>query len=288
MAGTGSNRNGDHGNGDRGRSATMRAPVFAVVGMITAVVLSACGGATATLPASTGASLAPSLVAGASPSLEPFPSEPIPGDTTAPTVDPGVPTVPPTAAPAPSPTPNTNPRIATWDVPKYEDCTGSTAGSVTVSWEIRRATGVTISIDGPGIYMAYDGTSKTVTVPFGCDMTKLKHTYTLTTTGGTGPAAQITKTITARPAEVLSFSFSQPDCGPGDTFIGIEMSYEIRAATGAKLERDGDLYTTYVVKATNDIVQYDCSKASQTWKLTTTGGYGPEDSATVVVAQVVH
>ena len=172
--------------------------------------------------------------------------------------------------------------------PEVEDCTGTTAGSVTVSLGVGRATGVSISIDGPGIYESYDKLSDTVTVPFGCDMTKPQaHLHAdddrRRRAGGAGheddhgPAAG-----------VLSFAFTQPDCGPGDTFIGIEMSFEIRAATGAKLERDGYPYTTYVVKGTNDIVQYDCSKASQTWKLTTTGGYGPKDTATVVVSQVVH
>jgi hypothetical protein len=67
-------------------------------------------------------------------------------------------------------------------------------------------------------------------------------------------------------------------CGPGDNFVGIAMSYEIRAATGAELRRDGQLYSTYGVKATDDIVMYDCSKPTQVWSLTTTGGY--DDPAT--------
>jgi hypothetical protein len=63
--------------------------------------------------------------------------------------------------------------------------------------------------------------------------------------------------------------------------LGLALSYEIVAATGAELKRDGAIYSTYGGKTGDDIVQYDCTKASQTFRLTTTGGYG--DAATMKV-----
>jgi hypothetical protein len=273
-----------------GPSTLLLAGIFAVIGVLIALLLAFTGvfnGGTASATASPGASgaptLAPSLVAGASPSAAPsIDVLPTAAPSDAPTSGPVSPTAAP-ATPKPSPTPNTNPRIVSWEVPKYEDCTGSTAGSIDVSWEVRRATGVTVSIDGPGIYNSYGPSSDPISIPFGCDYNVLKHTYTLTTTGGTGPAASITRTVTARPPSIVSFSMGLPDCGPGDTFVGISMSFEIRAATGAELRRDGALYSTYSTKATDDIILFDCSKNFQEFTLKTTGGYGQEASKKVTV-----
>jgi hypothetical protein len=256
-------------------------------------VVGACGGAasaTSSLSPSAGASAAASLDAVASASSVPAASEPavsgpVPAATTAPS---GAPTAAPTAMAVPTATPNVNPRIVTWDAPKYEDCTGTTAGSITVSWEIRRATGVTISIDGPGIYDEYDSLEDTITLPYGCGPAVLQHTYTLVTVGGVGPAATLTRTVRTRAPEILAFTMGTPECGAGDTSIGIAMSFEIRAATGAALSRDGAPYSTYNTKATDDIIQYDCTKALQTFELTTTGGYGAADSESIVVVQVPH
>lgn len=195
------------------------------------------------------------------------------------------PTAAPTAAPRPTPTPNTDPVIVTWEVPKQEDCTASTGGMIHVSWVVKRASGVSISIDGPGIYDSYAGLTGEADLPFGCDASNLDHTYTLTTIGGTGPADTSTKTVRTRAPSVVSFTMGEPDCGPGETFVGIGMSFEVRAATGAELRRDGALYSTYSTKATDDIVQYDCSKDSQVWMLTTTGGYGDPASDSVTVSR---
>lgn len=106
------------------------------------------------------------------------------------------PTPKPTPRPTPSPTPNTRPAIASYQVPSTADCGGYTdVVQIQITWIVKRATGVTISIDGPGIYDSYSGTSGLAMLPFACGAGNTKHTYTLRTTGGTGPAAKLTKTV---------------------------------------------------------------------------------------------
>ena len=209
------------------------------------------------------------------PSIVPATLEP----TLAPTAPP---TAPPTAAPTAAPTPNTNPQIVTWDVPTLEDCTNSTKGMIHVKWSVKNATGVTISIDGPGIYDSY-GKSGEIDLPYGCDHVVLKHTYTLRTTGGTGPAAVSTKTVKTRAPSIVSFTVDAPDCSGGDPSVGVSMGYEIRAATGVTLYRDGVEYTSYNVKKSGDIILYDCSKTYQTFRIVTYGGFGKEASKTITV-----
>jgi hypothetical protein len=273
----------------RGREPFLLGTIGAVIGIILAVVIfggfgdTGQAGASASPTALPGQSVAPSATLVAIASVVPSAEITAPPVTVPPVTAPPVTAPPPTAKP--TPTPNTNPRIVSFEVPKFEDCTNSTAGTVTLKWSVRNASGVTISIDGPGIYMSYPGLNREEQLPFGCSMAVLKHTYTITTVGGTGPAASITKTITARPASIVSFTVSKPDCSGGDPFVGINISFEIRAATGAELTRDGLLYSTYNTKATDDIVQYDCSQNDQEWILTTTGGYGPEASKSIKVSK---
>ena len=203
------------------------------------------------------------------------------GASEAPSTEPG-------GSPLPSSSAGIDPFIVSFTTPKQEDCTNETAGSVHVSWEILNATGVSIAIDGPGIYDEYDGVTGSIDVPYGCDTTVLKHTYTLKTIGGTGIWMRVTHTIRTRAPSIVAFSVDKPDCGGPDQFVGTSMRYEVRAATGAELRRDGAVYSTYAVKATDDIVLYDCTKASQTFKLTTTGGYGDAASKSVSVSPIVH
>jgi hypothetical protein len=59
-----------------------------------------------------------------------------------------------------------------------------------------RATGVTISIDGPGIYDRYNDTTGSALVPFACNGDS--HTYLLTTVGGVG--APDTAELVVRPS----------------------------------------------------------------------------------------
>jgi hypothetical protein len=66
---------------------------------------------------------------------------------------------------------------------------------VRLSWTIANATGVEISIDSPdGVYEAIAGSSGYADVPFSC--TEDHHVYYLATTGGSGPSAEVHKTVT--------------------------------------------------------------------------------------------
>jgi hypothetical protein len=273
-------------NAASGRGEPLLWVTGAVVGVLLAVGLlvftnfgsTGSAGASASASALPGQSVAPSLVAGAS-------ALPTDGASAAPPSDAPTeaPTPKPTKTPKPTPTPNTDPVIVVWETPKQEDCTGASAGSIHVRWQVRRADGVSVSIDGPGIYDSYAGLTGEIDLPYGCSNAVLEHTYTLRTVGGTGPADVLTRTVKTRAPSVVSFVMGEPDCGPGDLSVGISMSYEIRAATGAQLWYDDApfgtylLYGTYFTKATDDIVQYMCDDPQVRWRLTTTGGYG--DSA---------
>jgi hypothetical protein len=133
---------------------------------------------------------------------------------------------------------------------------------------------VTLAIDGPGIYDSYQGTSGAVDVPFACSHQQLTHTYTLTTTGGSGPAATVKRTVTAAKAQIKTFVLGQPDCQSG----AITFTYEVVAATGVELDynTNGAVYGTYAGKKSSIVIQFDCSKGQQTFVLKTTGGYGPQ------------
>src|SRR5829696_2515379 len=102
MAGTGSNGNSE--GGGNGPSTLMLAGIFAVIGVVLAVglafVAGGFGGTSAGATSSLPPSAVPSLVAVASPSLAPFPSLPVPGDSTVPTAGPVLPTPAPTIPPA--------------------------------------------------------------------------------------------------------------------------------------------------------------------------------------------
>ena len=125
----------------------------------------------------------------------------------APTASPVTPTIAPTApattapsAPAPTgggATPIPPPSIRSFQGPASVDCSDSGFnGFITLTWRVANAPGVTISIDGPGIYQQYDQARGEAVVPFGCGGEP--HTYLLTTIGGSGPAA--TRTLVIPPA----------------------------------------------------------------------------------------
>ncbi|MBM3659066.1 MAG: hypothetical protein FJW95_06125 [Actinobacteria bacterium] len=68
------------------------------------------------------------------------------------------------------------------------------SGQLTLTWSTQNATGVTISVDGPGIFGSY-GPSGQQQVPFaGCNSS---HTYTLTAKGAGNQ--QVQQTITVQP-----------------------------------------------------------------------------------------
>jgi hypothetical protein len=194
------------------------------------------------------------------------------------------PTPKPTPRPTPRPTSNTNPAFKALSIPKTEDCTGDSAGTIHISWTVANATGVTLAIDGPGLFDTYPGRSGAVDVPFACSHQEVSHTYAVTTTGGSGPAARITRTVTATKPQITTFRLGTPACQPGDPSVAIFFQYQVVAATGVELDRDGSTYGTYSGKtSTNGLsVVYDCTKDQQTFVLRTTGGYGPEATKTIV------
>ena len=276
----------------RGREPFLLGIIGAVLGIGLAVLVFGGGfGGAATAsgsPALPGASASPgpSLVAVASglatPGLTEAPATTVPA-TDAPT---SAPTTQPTKTPKPTPTPNTAPVIVSWDTPKYEDCTNDSAGSILVGWSVKRADGVTISIDGPGIFDSYDElVRESLILPYGCDHNVLKHTYTLTTVGGTGAAATITKTVRTRPPEILAFGLTPvTGCAGESGAATVRFSYSIRAATGVTLYADGAIYNPYTGKEEGPIpIAYPCSKEKIAFELETSGGYGPPDSKTIVM-----
>jgi hypothetical protein len=74
--------------------------------------------------------------------------------------------------------------------PSPYNCPGN--GQIQLSWSTQNTTGVTISIDGAGIYGNYGPTGNT-NVPFVCPATQ--HTYLLTATGSNGQKPQKTLVV---------------------------------------------------------------------------------------------
>lgn len=93
-------------------------------------------------------------------------------------------TVSATATPVPAPTGQT---ILTFVVPQTVKCDAAdqTTPSIHLSWTTAKATGVSISIDGPGKFADYPANGST-DLPFACSVSQ--HTYLLTTHGTGTPA----------------------------------------------------------------------------------------------------
>jgi len=91
-----------------------------------------------------------------------------------------------TAVPTPAPTGQT---ILTFVVPQTITCDAAhqTTPSVHLTWTTARATGVSISIDGPGKFADYPA-SGSADLPFACSVAQ--HTYLLTTQGTGTPATR--------------------------------------------------------------------------------------------------
>lgn len=96
-----------------------------------------------------------------------------------------------TATPAPAPTGQT---ILTFSVPQTFRCdaAGQANPYIHLTWTTARATGVSISIDGPGKFADYPANGW-ADVPFACSVAQ--HTYLLTTQGTGSPA---TRTVVVR------------------------------------------------------------------------------------------
>jgi hypothetical protein len=277
--------------GSPSREPWLLAVFGGLIGIALAVALVVFGGlggsGTASASSSPTALVSPSgsLTAEASPSTAPT-------DSLTPTLAP--PTAAPAAArtaappkaPTPTPTPNTRPAITTFSIPSVVDCT-VLAPTIHIAWTIRNATGVTLSIDGGGLYQSYAGTSGRDDVPFGCSKNVPAHTYTLRTTGGSGPAATITKSVKWGAMQIVSFTMSAtancPNFNKGTT-VGVNLNFEVKYATGAELKRDDILYSTYSTKVVHTTgITYDCTQHDQEFRLTTTGGYGTPATRTFLV-----
>lgn len=102
-------------------------------------------------------------------------------------------TVAPTARPTPTPAP-TGQTILSFNVPQTFKCDagGQANPYVHLSWTTVNATGVSISIDGPGKFADYPANGS-ADVPFACSVAQ--HTYLLTTQGTGSPA---TRTVVVR------------------------------------------------------------------------------------------
>lgn len=210
--------------------------------------------------------------------------------TIAPTETPGA-LATPTSTPSPTPTPTLPATPTPVPTPKPANIKSFSASETTVDcnvlpepfqvhleWSIARATGVTISIDGPGIYDSYPGATGSADVPFACG--DAKHTYTLTTTGGDGAAASQTITVKrAKPA------FDEADTYvPGITSTVLCLSpitrslhWHVLYASGVKIETGGVLLGTYNGAEGSTMVTFDCTASNtQTYKLTTIATYGPQ------------
>jgi hypothetical protein len=98
------------------------------------------------------------------------------------------------AAPTQRPAQPQGQTIVSFTVPATVRCMPGQTGMVHLAWSTANATGVTISIDGPGKYADY-AASGAADFPFGCSETQ--HTYQITTQGAGSPA---TKTVIVKRA----------------------------------------------------------------------------------------
>jgi hypothetical protein len=80
-------------------------------------------------------------------------------------------------------------------------CTPPNGGQITITWSTQNATGVNLSIDGPGVFASY-GPQGQQQVPFaGCSTA---HTYTLTAKGSNNQQVQQTITVQPQPTSTTS------------------------------------------------------------------------------------
>lgn len=200
-----------------------------------------------------------------------------PKPSRAPTAEPK-PTPAPTAAPTDPPAPA---RIVSFTAPAVVDCTLGAEPMVHVEWTVRRATGVTLSIDGGGIYREYTDLTASDDVPFDCG--EAKHDYRLATTGGTGEPAMATAAVGRAAPAIIDFR-TAGDVTVDGTTCSQQVEWEIRYATGAGVAIDGDPYNLYGGTSGSDTLQFECPDAETVqYRLTTTGGFG--DSATATIDQ---
>jgi hypothetical protein len=212
-----------------------------------------------------------------------------PTDTPAATPTPtSSPTATPTRTPTAPPTPRPA-RIRTFeaDVPEGGiDCNVSPEPtSIHLEWEIARATGVTLSIDGPGIFDSYDGPSGSADVPFACG--ERRHTYLLTTTGGDGAAvSQEIVVRRARPRVIEFFTGTLSLNSACNQTFQRNFFWKVDNAVGVTIWVDGQEYGSFTGREGSTSLPYDCANKQPpiTYRIETTGPYGPHDSLEIEVS----
>src|SRR5207247_6675413 len=109
-----------------------------------------------------------------------------------------------------------------------------------MEWSVVNATGVTLTIDGGGIFDSYDGATGSADVPFSCG--SAKHTYLLTTTGGGGtPAQQKIVVLRAKPVIDEFYGPLISGTGPCTAPYNVSLHYSVFHATGATIESNGQV-----------------------------------------------
>ena len=223
------------------------------------------------LPTIGPASLLPTAQA-TDPAMTTAPTTPEPGATVAP----ATPTATPTAPATPRP-----PRIRSFEYPRNLDCNVDPEPStVHLEWNIARGSGVTISIDGPGVYDSYDGRIGSADVPFSCS--EPRHTYLLTTVGGDGPADTQEVTIRRARPRVISFDLIE-DCEAPDERV---FEWEVDNAMSVEISIDNSMFGSYMMREGQAALPFDCSVASEiTYTLETIATYGPQATRELLLTQ---
>ena len=152
-----------------------------------------------------------------------------------------------------------------------------------LEWNVARATGVTISIDGPGVYESYDGQIGSADVPFACG--EPRHTYLLTTTGSDG--AEVTQEVVvrrARPSVELFYTGTLVLNSACNQVFQRNFFWEVDHAIGVRIWIEDQEYGSYNGREGSVQLPYDCrNQPSVTYRIETTGPYGPHDSMEIEV-----
>jgi hypothetical protein len=220
-----------------------------------------------TLP---GASLGATSFPSAAPTLPPLSTiGPSPSATTGRTPKPTK-----AATPTPSPTPPPA-KVKSFTAPQTVDCNVDPEPTqIHLEWSVARATGVTISIDGPGIYDSYDGATGAADLPFACGSEK--HKYLLTTTGSDGAVATETRVVKRALPKIRNvYADNLTIQGQCSQVYQRRVYWNVENATGVTVTVGGQTYGPYAGHDNNDLFPYDCRNSETVTYHVETTGYGP-------------
>lgn len=182
----------------------------------------------------------------------------------------------PTKAPTPTPSPTPAPaKVKSFTAPNTIDCNVDPEPTqIHLEWSVARATGVTISIDGPGIYDSYDGATGAADVPFACGSDS--HTYLITTTGSDGAQATEKRVVKrAEPKIVNVYADNLSVQGACTQVYQRRVYWVVENAKGVTITVNGQQYGPYTGHEGNDLLPYDCRNGAQPTYHFETTGYGP-------------